>query len=36
MSNEAGSEDEFACPVCGETFDTEEDRDEHLVHKHPD
>jgi uncharacterized C2H2 Zn-finger protein len=29
-------EDEFTCPVCGETFDTEQDRDEHLMQNHPD
>ena len=36
MSNEDRDETEFECPVCGDTFDTEEDRDEHLAHRHPD
>lgn len=40
MSNEHEDEDEheheFECPVCGDTFETEEDRDEHLEHGHPD
>lgn len=36
MSNENGDENEFECPVCGDTFDTEEDRNEHLTNSHPD
>lgn len=36
MSSEGRSDGEFECPVCGETFDSEEERDEHLVQMHPD
>jgi len=36
MCSEDRSDDEFECPVCGETFDNEEERDEHLVQRHPD
>lgn len=36
MSNEDGAENDFECPVCGDTFDTQEDRDEHLTQIHPD
>ncbi|MFQ3284074.1 MAG: C4-type Zn-finger protein [Natronomonas sp.] len=36
MSNGTEDETEFECPVCGDTFDTEEDRDEHLIQLHPD
>lgn len=36
MSNDNGNESEYECPVCGDTFDSEEDRDEHLRHNHPD
>jgi len=32
MSEEGG----FECPVCGDTFDTEAERDEHLEQRHPD
>lgn len=30
------SDGEFECPVCGETFDSEADRDDHLEQVHPD
>jgi C4-type Zn-finger protein len=36
MSNNNGEENEFECPVCGDTFDTEENRDKHLKQRHPD
>ena len=36
MSSEDRSDGEFECPVCGETFGSEEGRDEHLVGSHPD
>jgi|GEM_PF-472474 C4-type Zn-finger protein len=26
----------FDCPVCGKTFETEAERDEHLTQNHPD
>jgi uncharacterized protein (DUF2225 family) len=29
-------DDEFECPVCGETFDSEGERDEHIKQLHPD
>lgn len=34
MSTEA--DNGFDCPVCGETFDTEAERDKHLTQNHPD
>jgi len=36
MSTEDEADDEFECPVCGDTFKTEADRDEHLEQNHPD
>lgn len=36
MSNESRDESGFECPVCGDTFETEKDRDKHLTHSHPD
>lgn len=36
MSSEDRSDGGFECPVCGETFDSEAERDEHLTQKHPD
>lgn len=36
MSSEDQSDSEFECPVCGEMFDSEENRDEHLIQTHPD
>jgi len=35
MAND-NHDDEFECPVCGETFDSEGERDEHIEHLHPD
>ncbi len=28
--------DGFDCPVCGETFETDAERDKHLTQNHPD
>jgi uncharacterized C2H2 Zn-finger protein len=36
MSTNNGADDRFECPVCGDTFDTEADRDKHLTQNHPD
>jgi len=36
MSAENENEGEFECLVCNDTFDTEENRDEHLAQIHPD
>jgi C4-type Zn-finger protein len=36
MSTEDESPDRFDCPVCGDTFETEADRDDHLEQGHPD
>lgn len=36
MSSKDRFNSEFECPVCGETFDSEEERDEHLAQTHPD
>lgn len=36
MADENGTETDFECPVCGATFGTEADRDEHITQNHPD
>ncbi len=36
MSTEDEADDGFDCPVCGDTFDTEAERDKHLTQNHPD
>jgi len=36
MSTEDEADTGFDCPVCGETFDTEAERDKHLIQNHPD
>ncbi|WP_135305191.1 C2H2-type zinc finger protein [Haloarcula amylovorans] len=36
MSNEDRANNGFECPVCGDTFDTEEDLNEHVTNIHPD
>lgn len=36
MSTDNGADDEFDCPVCGDTFDIETDRDKHLTQNDPD
>lgn len=36
MASGDRSDEAFECPVCGETFDNEADRDEHLEQSHPD
>lgn len=36
MSTENADEDEFECPLCGDVFESEDERDEHLAQIHPD
>lgn len=36
MANGNGPENGFECPVCGDVFDTEAERDEHVIQSHPD
>jgi uncharacterized C2H2 Zn-finger protein len=36
MSTDDEANNGFECPVCGDSFDTEADRDKHLTQTHPD